>query len=110
MQRENYRHTLTVAYLTTGLSQSFELAYNYLFFLLLSIEQIGLYGWASALFMFFNVAVDMGIEPILVRKFGQGELRLWRALRAILLLRVPIIVLGVALIAALHQSGVLNSN
>jgi O-antigen/teichoic acid export membrane protein len=110
MKREKYRHTLTVAYLAVGLSQSFELAYNYLFFLVLSIEQIGLYGWASALFMFFNVAVDMGIEPVLIRKFGQGELRLSRAFQAILLLRVPIIVLGFVLIIILYEYGLLNSN
>jgi O-antigen/teichoic acid export membrane protein len=109
MKRENYRHTLTVAYLTTGLSQSFELAYNYLFFNFLSIQQIGLYSWVLALVMFFNVAVNMGIEPVLVRKFGQGEFRLMRAFQAILLLRVPVIVLGIALTAILYTSEILSS-
>ena len=97
MKKENYRQTLTVAYLTMGLSQGCELAYNYLFFIFLSFQQIGLYSWALALFMFFNVAVNMGIEPVLVRKFGQGELHLLRAFQAILLLRTPVIVFGIVL-------------
>ena len=109
MKRENYRNTLTVAYLTTGLSQSFELAYNYLFFIVLSVDQIGLYSWVTALVMFFNVAVDMGIEPVLVRKFGKGELRLSSAFRAILLLRIPILVSGILLATQLQRHGMLNS-
>lgn len=109
MKTENYRRTLTIAYFAMGLSQSFELAYNYLFFLLLSIEQIGLYGWASALFMFFNVVVDMGIEPVLVRKFGQDELHLPRAFQAILLLRLPVIILGIALTTVLYNYGIFSS-
>lgn len=101
---------MTVAYLATGLSQSFELAFNYLFFILLSVDQIGLYSWVMALVMFFNVAVDMGIGPVLVRKFGQGELRLLRAFQAILLLRVPIIGLGIVLTTILFKYGILTSN
>ena len=97
MKSENYRRTLTVAYLTVGLSQFLELAYNYLFFNFLSVQQIGLFSWAMALMIFFNVAVNMGIEPVMIRKFGQSEYRLLRAFQAILLLRVPVIVLGVVL-------------
>jgi O-antigen/teichoic acid export membrane protein len=108
MKRENYQHTLTFAYLAMGLAQAFELAYNYLFFLLLPVAQIGLYGWASALFLFFNVIVDMGIEPVLVRKFGQGELRLTQAFRSILLLRIPVILLGFALVGILYKYEILG--
>jgi O-antigen/teichoic acid export membrane protein len=60
--------------------------------------------------MFFNVVVDMGIEPVLVRKFGQGRLRLWPAFRAILLLRIPIIILGIVLTMILYAYGVVNLN
>lgn len=110
MKRENYRQTLMVAYVTTGLAQFFELAYNYLFFIVLSVEQIGLYSWVLAIVMFFNVAVNMGIEPVLVRKFGQQELPLSRAFRAILLLRLPLIALGLVMATILHTHAVLNSS
>jgi O-antigen/teichoic acid export membrane protein len=108
MEKENYRRTLIVAYLSTGLSQTFELAYNYLFFSFLSVQQIGLYSWVLALVLFFNVAVNMGIEPVLVRKFGKGEIPLMRTSQAILVLRLPVVLLGSTLATIFNKYGVIN--
>lgn len=109
ISRENYPQTLTIAYFMVGLSQVFELVYNYLFFNSLSVHQIGLFSWALALVLLFNVVVNMGIEPVLVRKFGQSELRLMPAFHAILLLRVPVIILGFGLVTILYRYEILRS-
>jgi O-antigen/teichoic acid export membrane protein len=110
MKPENIKHTLVWAYVATGGAQVFELLFHYVLYLQIPVAEIGIYSWAAALVIFFNVAVDMGIEPILIRKFGNNEFSLFNALRVILLLRVPVIIFGAFLLVCTYLYGSLNSD
>lgn len=108
MTTENIKRTIVWAYLATGGAQVFELLFNYVLYKLIPVAEIGVYSWAAALVVFFNVAVDMGIEPILVRKFGHREFSLSNAFRVIMVLRLPLIALGALLLAAVYAYGILT--
>lgn len=96
-KEEGLHRTFAFAYLATAVAQLCEVSYNYVLYRYFSVSDIGLLSWASALIVFFGVAVDLGVEPILIRRFSNSALSLPLALKATLLPRVPIILLGTAI-------------
>lgn len=109
MNQERIRRTFALAYVATGIAQACEVGYNYLLYKSFSVSEIGLLSWAAALILFFNVAVDMGVEPILIRRFGKADLSLARAFKATFLLRGPLIIIAAAFLTSFFASGRLGA-
>ena len=89
---ESMRKTFLVAYAATGIAQVAEIAYNYLLYSAFAVDQVGLFAWAAAVVVFFNMAVDLGIEPILTRRLGARPVPLRIAIAAVAMPRLPLIV------------------
>jgi|GEM_PF-3685929 len=110
MRIERIKQTFALAYMATGIAQVCEIAYNYSLYKSFPVDEIGLFAWAAAIIVFFNMSIDMGVEPILTRKFGNDRLRLKQAMMATFLPRTPIILIGAAIIIALSQIELLDSS
>ena len=100
--KESYKHTFVIAYIMTGFAQVCELLFFYILYKEISVEQVGQYSLAIAIGLFFNVAINLGIEPILIRKFGRAELRLKQAVSAILIIRVPIVAVSALILNVVY--------
>jgi O-antigen/teichoic acid export membrane protein len=105
---EGLRRTFVFAYVATAVSQICEIGYNYLLYRHFPVGEIGLLSWASALIVFFGVAVDLGVEPILIRRFASSSLPLRQALLATLLPRLPIVLVGALVLAVFWHLRILN--
>lgn len=110
MKTEKMKRTLALAYVATGITQIAEIGYNYLLYKSFPIDEIGLFAWAAAVIVFFNMAIDLGLEPILTRKFGRDPLPLNRAVMATFLPRAPIIFVGAGVATALYIFGQFDSD
>ena len=105
METEKMKRTFALAYVATGITQIAEIGYNYLLYKSFPIDEIGLFAWAAAVIVFFNMTIDLGLEPILTRKFGRDPLALNRAMMATFLPRAPIIFVGAGVATALYIFG-----
>ncbi|KAF0192097.1 MAG: hypothetical protein FD165_1165 [Gammaproteobacteria bacterium] len=109
VKRERLHRTFAYAYLATGLAQCAEIGFSYILFKSFEPAQIGLYGWAAALIAFFGVAVDLGLESLMVRRISEGGVRLWDAIGAACLVRLPVILVGALLLVVLAQGAVIGA-
>lgn len=102
--KERLHRTFTYAYLATGTAQLAEIGFSYFLYKTFQPSEIGIYVVAVAWIAFFNVAVDLGLEPLMVRRIGEGGVRLWRAIGAAFFVRLPVILCGALLLLLLGQA------
>lgn len=107
-KEEGLRRTFTFAYLATATAQICEICYNYVLYRHFSVGEIGLLNWSAALIVFVNMAVDLGVEPILIRRFSQSTLELGPAIKATLIPRLPLVIAAALVAVWLHVSGILS--
>ncbi len=105
MNGEKIKRTFALAYVMTGVTQVAEIAYNYLLYATFPVDQIGLFAWAAAAVVFFNMTVDLGLEPVLTRKLGSTGLSVGESLRVAFLPRLPLVLAGATLVAVLYWLG-----
>ena len=96
MVREGIKRTFALAYAATAVTQLAEIGYNFLLYKSFAVSELGLFAWAAALIVFLNMAVDLGLEPILTRHFAARRLTLRDAIVASIAPRVPIILVAYA--------------
>jgi O-antigen/teichoic acid export membrane protein len=96
--RENFLRILGHAYLVTCIGRAADLLFFLALFTWFSTEEVSIYSLAFAAAALFNSLLDLGLGQTLVRGFGQGTVRLPQAVRAILLPRTPVILIGVVLL------------
>jgi O-antigen/teichoic acid export membrane protein len=96
MARERIKRTVALAYAATAVTQLAEIGYNFLLYKSFAVSELGLFAWAAALIVFLNMAVDLGLEPILTRHFAARRLTLRDAIVASIAPRVPIILVAYA--------------
>lgn len=103
MNEENIKRTFAIAYVATGITQVAEISYNFLLYKSFPIDEIGLFAWVAAVVVFFNMAINLGIEPILTRKFGRDHVPIGKVMLAIVIPRAPIILLGLVVVTVLFK-------
>ena len=100
---KNVIGTLTGAYLLTLLARGAEILLYFSLLSVLSVEQVGLYSWGIAISAFFAIALDLGLNQILIRDFSRRAIDVGFALRGSLLIRAPLILIGVAVLVVWRQ-------
>lgn len=94
--RERIGPTLMVAYASTGVGQ---LANQLFFFLLLrylTVDQVGLYGFAVALATIYSYVTDFGLSTFLVGELSRTSYRLRTLVELMAVARAPVVILGLA--------------
>lgn len=108
LKRNSPAYILFLAYFTTLLCQICELIYSYIFYQQFTLTQIGIFSWASAIFSFFNLTSDMGIESILLRKFKNKEISINIAIASTTIIRGSISILALALLITLNYISIIS--
>lgn len=83
--------TLANAYVLALLSRGGEVLFYVALFSGFSVAQVGLYSWGIAVAAFFAIALDLGLNQILIRDFSRRTMGFAFALRGSLLVRVPVL-------------------
>ena len=93
--RENIKTTVIVAYLTSFLAQACELGFNILVFGQLSVGDVGTYGLIMSIVTFLIFALDLGLNPTILRGFSQQKIAFREALLGSAALRIPVVILAI---------------
>jgi O-antigen/teichoic acid export membrane protein len=96
MMKENPKTAIFIAYVTYALGQLCFVTYNILIFRQFSLEEVGAYGLIISIVTFIAFALDLGISQTLVRGFSQHTLSLSQAVTAAMVLRIPLLGVGLA--------------
>ncbi len=108
--RENIKNTVLFAYLTSLLAQACELGLNILVFGQLSVGDVGTYGLIMSVVTFFIFALDLGLDPVILRGFSQQKIAFREALLGSAALRIPMAILGIIIISAwVHYSSAVSA-
>jgi len=94
--RERMGSTLLLAYASTGVSQVVNQTFFFILLKYIPIEGVGLYSLAVAIATIFTYVMDLGLPPFLVGELSKHRYQLKTVLGAVLLLRLPVLLLGVA--------------
>lgn len=95
--------TLTRAYVLNLLARGAEIAFFVILLSVFSIEQVGIYGLGIAVSAFFAIAMDMGLNQILIRDFSKRAIGIEFALKGSLTLRIPLILIGIVVLVVWGQ-------
>ena len=94
MIKEDPKTTILIASLTHLAGVLFQVGFTILVFRQFSLEEVGTYGLIMSIVAFVGFALDMGISQTLIRGFSQNALNLSQALIGSVVLRIPLLVLG----------------
>ncbi|ANO50925.1 oligosaccharide flippase family protein [Woeseia oceani] len=109
MKGEMVKRTFIFAYFTVGIAQLCEIGFNFLLYTTFAVNVVGVYAWAAAVIVFFNMTVDLGVEPVLTRKFGTSRPSLKNAYIATYIPRLPILLVGLSVIVFLFAQDYLDA-
>ena len=96
--REKMGHVLMVAYVSTAAGQVANQLFFFLIYGLLPTADVGIYSWAAALAMVYTYVLDLGLAPFLVGELSKAKYGLRSVLGVIALARLPVLVLGLAIL------------
>lgn len=91
--------TLGNAYLLAFLARGAEILFFVSLFFLFTVEEVGLYSWGIAVSAFFAIAIDLGLNQVLIRNFSRRAIGVGFALKGSMMIRFPLILICFAVLA-----------